>query len=654
MRKPAYVLALASTLALGGCLDDWLTTAPQTILTDEQLYSDPQLVVNLLADYYDRLPMREGPQGVGETGTWIAWEGYDEGIISRQNTGNVNAGNVGSPANYSYTLIRDIHVAMNGVEQASDADLLGQKARFLAELRFLRAYLYFDMVKRHGGVPLITERMVYDPAVGVGALQVPRSSEAEVYDFIYNEMMAVKNDLPKQSSEKRRATWGAAMALISRSQLYAGSIATHNYELTTPLLLTDEGAAANAYWADLGQAGNKLVVGIPQSRAVEFYTRSLAASDSLIASSSGYALLQESDPSVAFHNNFVTKEHSEAIFVKDFAGTKLHVFRMRGSPQSMRVATHLNWGGSEIGATLNVVENFDRLDGTRGPLLGTGNSTDANQSACTEACQAGWIYYDTPGQIFENYDGRLAGTVLHPGGDLGGLVPQVQTGVAAWNESLGRYVLTVGGIPGAPYEPDPSFGVQVGVDGTSPNNPYHNNTGFWIKKYLNPNPANGAAPPGGDNTWVIYFRLGEIYMNATEAAFQLGDEPAALGYINTLRQRAGFPPNSLTSLTMEKIQQERWSELAYEDHRLWDLRRWRIAHEVWDGNASNPSTRLWVISAYRVYRPGHPNHNKWVFNRHPHIQNQNGKNFGIANYYSQIPQGSINNNPLLVQNSGFE
>ena len=75
---------------------------------------------------------------------------------------------------------------------------------------------------------------------------------------------------------------------------------------------------------------------------------------------------------------------------------------------------------------------------------------------------------------------------------------------------------------------------------------------------------------------------------------------------------------------------------------------------MWDGNASNPSTRLWVISLYRVYRPGHPDHGKWVFNRHPHIQNQNGKNFGIANYYSQIPNGSINNNPLLVQNSGFE
>ena len=50
MRKPVLFLALASTLSLGGCLDDWLTTEPQDILTNEQLYNDPQLIVNLLND----------------------------------------------------------------------------------------------------------------------------------------------------------------------------------------------------------------------------------------------------------------------------------------------------------------------------------------------------------------------------------------------------------------------------------------------------------------------------------------------------------------------------------------------------------------------------------------------------------------------------
>src|SRR5690606_557693 len=235
---------------------------------------DPNLIVNVLADYYDRLPIREGPHGGGECGSWCAWDQYDEAIISRQNVGNVNTANLGSPGNYSYTLIRDIHVAMAGIEAVPEATLLGQKARFLAELRFLRAYLYFDMVKRHGGVPLITERLVYEG--DVEALQVPRASEAEIYEFIYDELVAIKGDLPQDPAQKGRATWGAAMALISRSQLYAGSIATHNYtaNLAQPLLLTD---------ANTG----KLVAGIPQSEAAKYYQRSLIASDSLI-NNSGY------------------------------------------------------------------------------------------------------------------------------------------------------------------------------------------------------------------------------------------------------------------------------------------------------------------------------------------------------------------------------
>src|SRR5690606_8688862 len=123
---------------------------------------------------------------------------------SRQNVGNVNSANVGSPGNYGYGLIRDIHVAMNGIEEVPDETLLGQKARFLAELRFLRAYLYFDMVKRHGGVPLITEQLFYTG--NVEELQVARAAETEVYDFIFDELMAIRGDLPNDVSEKTRAT----------------------------------------------------------------------------------------------------------------------------------------------------------------------------------------------------------------------------------------------------------------------------------------------------------------------------------------------------------------------------------------------------------------------------------------------------------------
>src|SRR5690606_24348874 len=115
----------------------------------------------------------------------------------------------------------------------------------------------------------ITERMVYTG--NVEELQVPRAAETEIYDFIFNELMDVRDDLPNQVSQKTRATWGTATALISRSQLYAGSIGRHSYNtpnLTEPPLVTDPNTG-------------KLVAGIPEADANKYYQRSLTASEEL-------------------------------------------------------------------------------------------------------------------------------------------------------------------------------------------------------------------------------------------------------------------------------------------------------------------------------------------------------------------------------------
>lgn len=632
IRKHTAVLALTLAASVAGC-DGWLTTEPQTILTDEQVWSDPTLVVSVLADYYDRIPQREGPQGGGQLGTWGAWGDLDEGFITQQAGSVGGTYGYGSWGNYGggsgYDLMRDIHVAMQGVSEGGLPE--AQKSRVMAELRFLRAWLYFEMVKRHGGVPLITEELLYDFSGNTENLRVARAAEAEIYDFIYEELEAIEDQLPNDVSIVRRATKGAVLALKSRAMLYAGSIAYHNYHssLAQPIEFTDPNTG-------------KLVLGIPENRSQEYYQKSLDASRELLGL--GYSLLRGPDPSQAFHNIFVTENHNEVILVRDYtpATPKIHWFGMRGRPSSMKVDQFSNWAGSEISATLNVAENFDYLDGTSGPVRGAGDGTVAGQ--------ANWIFYDEIDDIYEGRDGRLMGTLLVPGRNLGNETVSLQAGVYVWNEAEGHYDARTGTAGSV-------FSVQEGGDGlllTGEDGPFSNQanksqSGLYIKKYLNPDPSSGRYSPG-DGTWSVFFRLGEIYMNAAEAAYQLGLVGEAVGYVNTLRERAGFPPNSLTTLTMEKIQSERWAELAYEDHRLWDLKRWRIAHEVWDGNPATYSARLWVLFPYRIYRPGHPDHNKYVFDRFVTSVNTAPREFREGNYYSQIPQGSINNNPLLVQN----
>lgn len=124
-------------------------------------------------------------------------------------------------------------------------------------------------------------------------------------------------------------------------------------------------------------------------------------------------------------------------------------------------------------------------------------------------------------------------------------------------------------------------------------------------------------------------------------------------YINKLRERAGFPANSLTSLTLEKIQNERRVEMAFEDQRYFDLKRWRIADDVWDGDESENSTAVvYGLYPYRIAKakPGTNDTDKYIFVKHRSSRFILARMFRMSNYYSSIADDVINNNPLIVKN----
>ena len=106
----------------------------------------------------------------------------------------------------------------------------------------------------------------------------------------------------------------------------------------------------------------------------------------------------------------------------------------------------------------------------------------------------------------------------------------------------------------------------------------------------------------------------------------------------------------MATLTRDKLRSERWAELAFEDHRLWDVRRWRIAHELWDGTQNSETANVYALFPYRVVCPGSPQHNKFVFDRFQSDRQTAPRFFRMGNYYSQIPQGVLDNNPKIVRN----
>jgi hypothetical protein len=74
--------------------------------------------------------------------------------------------------------------------------------------------------------------------------------------------------------------------------------------------------------------------------------------------------------------------------------------------------------------------------------------------------------------------------------------------------------------------------------------------------------------------------LAEIYLNYAEAKFELGDEATAREYVSKVRARVGMPaiPATVTGEALrQRIYNERRIELAFESHRFFDIRRWKIA-----------------------------------------------------------------------------
>jgi hypothetical protein len=632
--KPTLLLLLLTSSF--SCNKDWLEREPENLLTDDQLWTNPQLILSTLADFYSRLPKHtgfEGPYGCGAGEGYCGWKdyaSYDEAMWSGVSNFDYEFRNslIDYPFRrwtlWNYDLIRDINLAIDNIQAANSPRMTDViKAQFVAELRYLRAYNYFELVKRMGGVPIITQQMIYDFEGDPSYLQQPRNTEEEVYLFIESELNEIMSGLGNEDS-KTRANRYTALALKSRAMLYAGSLAKYNSLMSVPVTLPNG------------------IVGIPAAKSGYFFASSLAASEEIIKSGAYQLFDNNPDKGQNFYEALVSKANNqEVIMAIDYAigQGRRHLFTLENIPRGLRKDVENVSGSSALSPSLNLVESFEYLDGSSGALKGVGTGSN------TASGQTNWIFYDKTSDIFANKDPRLYGTIIYPGSSFAGQALQMQAGVYVWNPAANKYDRQEGGL-NTQYT---DGGVLTGADGPLHNENYVSATGFYLRKYLDSAPGAATSAVRSD-IWWVQFRLGEIYLNAGEAAFELGKTGEAVTYINRIRERAGFGANSLTILTTERIRNERKVELAFEDHRVWDLRRWRIAHELWDGTTGNPDANIYALFPYRIIRPGHPNHGKYVFDKFRSSRNTRPRHFRDGNYYSEIAQSVINNNPKIVRN----
>lgn len=607
MKKIYIVAALAACLLSTTACSDFLDRDPDKILTNDQVFKDAVMIKSVLANYYGRVTWGQ------HVADWGAYTVIDEAAYCNGGPDHRSTFEDDRWRVYDYTLVRDINQFLKGLRETT-ALTDAAKAPLEGEARFLRAWYYFNVCRGLGGMPIVGDEIFdYEAGMDVTTLQRPRATEAEMYDYIISECKAIYNMLPaeKQTNSARANKWAAKM-LEARAAVYAASIANYNNKMVTPIQTS----------------GGE--VGIPADKAAGYYQIALAAAEDVIKNSP--YTLQDRKPDnkgLNFYEAVCVKDNNtEVIWARDYKYPgQTHGFTNNNAPKSH--AEDID--NSYLGAVLNLVEEYEFV-----------NTSTPGQKSLVQTMENGtYKFYDSADAPFKDRDPRLWGTIIYPNAEFKSIPVVLQAGqlVKKGND----WAIEVGDLDSK----DANGNLITSLNGPKESNEqYINKTGFYVRKFLDETPSSGTRGRGSE-MWMPRFRMSEAYMIAAEASYELNNGKA-LEYINAVRERAGVKP--LQQVTFDNIVHEYRVEFAFEDHRYWDLKRWRLADKVWNGNNNDAQARHRRLWPYRVVAPSDPNNGKWIFVEDFLFMSPNARYFKMQNYYNFLNLDWINNNPKLVKN----
>ena len=480
----------------------------------------------------------------------------ETGAINNYTNGGWSAANPYSRTwSKCYTAIADVCMYLEKIDQtdltewqynSSYPNWIQQMELFPYELRFLRAYFYFELLRSYGDVPLVTTTLT-----NAQANTISRTPADQIVKFIVDELDAVAPYLPvsyitEVNSEVGRATRVAAFALKARTLLYAASPL---FNPTNDKAKWEKAAEACKYILD-----NADIWGLKLS---------------------AYGSLWGHD---AFFN-------PEIIFGLG-----------RGESNSFEMANYpvgVENGASGNCPTQSFVDQYEFQD--NGQTFGSRYPGTVDLRS---------------GDPYEGLDPRFALTVVKNGDQWpsnGSQKREIETFVGGFNAS-------------------PKYGATP--------------TGYYLKKYVD-----GSCVTTADNqttrrhTWII-FRLGEFYLDYAEAVFNAtgsaNDDTygmTANDAINVLRNRSDIKMPKFTEdgdAWVERYERERLVELAFENHRFWDVRRWKKGDKYFRNIQVATISGSLQLTRSTVTR-------QW----------------DDKYYFYPIPQTELKKNPNLTQNPGW-
>lgn len=591
-RLNSLIIAVVFLLVcLNSCKKDFLDQAPLSKYSDESVWNDPALVKTYVNGIYTGIPFPfitiMLSNLVDESQFNADWEASNV-TNSQLNPSYLGIFDPGFWVSHernmswdvSYKNIRACNLFMEKISAVPFDDAI-QKSETIGEVQFLRAWYYHQLVSLYGGVPIITKAYSL-----TDDFSVPRDSYENCIKYIVGQCDSAAAVLPLQG-DKARATKGAALALKARVLLYAASNLYNS----------------NASWA-AGYANPELVgytSGDRQSRWQAAKDAAKAVMDLGI-----YDLYGGQNPGSSeiattnYQNLFLNNGNEEDIFLQ--FNDNLHNSNWDAPNPGLFVGPngYHNWGeNSPIG---QLVDSYEMNDGTK----------------------FDWNNPDEKANPYKNRDPRFYASILYEG--------------AQWRS---RPEDVIGsdpkGIIQVGYYKKPDGTILPGLDTrNSPIEDWNGTyTGYYLRKFIDPK-INGQFVKQ-TYPW-RRFRYAEVLLNYAEACLGLGQEDEAKKYINMVRARAAMPPVVATGNDLVEIyRNERKIELAYEEHRFFDVRRWMIAPEAYE-NATGVGVKGDIaadgIISNRVYSVINAQDRKWD----PRF------------YFLPIKLDEMNRNNKLIQN----
>ena len=597
--KLIYFFTMLSLLMFNNSCDDRkLDILPLNILVSDQIFSSEAGINAYLSSLYLALPTDE----------FLKVSGWDQNATSMAQSYSVSTdealgciaidkptilnGTLNEWWGYSY--IRNVNDFIRLLPKANLSD--AKKESLRGEALFIRAFYYFGLVNRYGGVPIIKEVQQFT-GDNLSELQVPRNTEKAVWNFIVTDLDEASSLLP-ETNILGRANKYIALALKSRAMLYAASVAKY------------------------GSVMLDGIVGISSSEADKYWQASYDAAK-LVINSGIYSLYNKNpDKVLNFTQLFIEKNNPEAIFSVYYRyPDRTHMYDVYNLPYSVRTP---QGAGSGLGPTLEMVEQFEYVDGTPGTLKL--KNPDGSP-----------IFYAKPIDAFLNKDPRCMATIIVPFEKFRDVKIDVQAGIydmgVKWEagDESALYNPTT-------HKPDQISGTMriVGVNGFG-SSTEKTQTGFYVRKYLDYYKVQ--AMKESTQSWIV-LRYGEVLLNYAEAAIELNKISDAKWAINEIRDRAGIKLLDDAEVTLNRVRHERLVELAFENHRWWDYRRWRISDKVLYNSRFTALKPYWDIQA-NAFRFETGLAGKWPRTFNPRV------------YYERINPAEITRNPKLIQNPGY-